>query len=463
MEASRPLLYLRRHWLLLVTAGFFLIVSIQYSVKLLDKAQGPRSALMRWSSQFEDLQGGVDIWARHGHPHPPIVPLLLGPLTRLSPVAGCLVWFYLKSIMALFAILWTLRAAEGAMPRRHFPLWGQVLAVACCLRVVHGDLTHGNVNLFILFLVAAGLRWHLRGWFGSAGFVVGLAAACKVTPLLFLPYFVWQRAWRAVLGCGAALVLFLVLIPSLYFGWESNLRFLASWYDYMVRPYAVDGQLAYTDHKNQSLPGLAYRLLTRSPSFTEYDWAAQRYVPLEYHNLADWEAGVVRWGLLGVFGACAVGAMWLIRRREHDACLLAEYSLVVLGMLLFSERTWKHHAVTLVLPFTLLCWSVSSGSLPTRVRPFVVAALALGLGLMLLTSVGERFTDVALAYGAWTWAFLVLLLGTAVVTRILGAQPVGEPAVLYASISCTTDALGTSGNGRPIRSYSSVSGSMPSR
>ena len=32
---------------------------------------------------------------------------------------------------------------------------------------------------------------------------------------------------------------------------------------------------------------------------------------------------------------------------------MLEFSVVVLGMLLFCERTWKHHCVTLLLPFTV--------------------------------------------------------------------------------------------------------------
>ena len=39
--------------------------------------------------------------------------------------------------------------------------------------------------------------------------------------------------------------------------------------------------------------------------------------------------------------------------------LPAEFSVIFLGMLLFSERTWKHHAVTLLLP-----WAAPAASGP---------------------------------------------------------------------------------------------------
>ena len=40
--------------------------------------------------------------------------------------------------------------------------------------------------------------------------------------------------------------------------------------------------------------------------------------------------------------------------------LAAEFSLVIIGMLLFSERTWKHHCVTLLLPFAVLAYYLAS-------------------------------------------------------------------------------------------------------
>ena len=34
----------------------------------------------------------------------------------------------------------------------------------------------------------------------SAGCVLGLAIACKVTPALFVPYLAWKRSWKALAG-----------------------------------------------------------------------------------------------------------------------------------------------------------------------------------------------------------------------------------------------------------------------
>jgi hypothetical protein len=78
-------------------------------------------------------------------------------------------------------------------------------------------------------------------------------------------------------------------------------------------------------------------------------------------------------------------------------------------MLLFSERTWKHHAVVLLLPLAALTYSAAAVELPRRVRNFVIGALA--ASFVLMTGPGmlpERAADLALVYGTHTLAFVLL-------------------------------------------------------
>jgi alpha-1,2-mannosyltransferase len=46
-------------------------------------------------------------------------------------------------------------------------------------------------------------------------------------------------------------------------------------------------------------------------------------------------------------------------------------------MLLFSERTWKHHDVTLLLPVALLVYYLATCRPGQRVRAYLVGSLAL--------------------------------------------------------------------------------------
>src|SRR5262249_57294172 len=66
--------------------------------------------------------------------------------------------------------------------------------------------------------------------------------------------------------------------------------------------------------------------------------------------------------------------------------LSAEFSIVLLGMLLFSERTWKHHCVTLVLPFAVICYYLATEHQSRTLRAYLIGSLASTMALMATTS-----------------------------------------------------------------------------
>ncbi len=414
-------------WLIAALLLFFVALSVQYAVKA-SRGDGRRSAILRWRDQLLSLQEGEDIYQRYTYPNPPIMALILLPVanvpewTGLPPVAGALVWYYLKVGMTLLALAWAFRMVEAA--GRPFPLWAKVLTVLLALRPIAGDLSHGNVNLFILFLVVAFLYAFHRGRDFLAGLLLALAMACKVTPALFVAYLVWKRAWRALAGCAAGLALFFWpgLVPACFLGWEENLQQVRSWVDCMVKPYLVDGVVT-SEHHNQSLPGLVHRLLTDSPSFVAYP--DNEWTPVRWHNVASLSPGAARWlvkALMGGFVLLVVCACRTPRAGpgRSNPRLAAEYGIVLLGMLLFSERTWKHHCVTLLLPFAVLSYQLAAWWPRRGLRGYLVASLAGVVLLMSTTStslLGREGGKLAQVYGAYVVAFVVLLAALAVVLR----------------------------------------------
>ena len=405
---------MQQRWFLLGMALFFVVINVQYVLKIARADREPRSAFVRWSNQIVDLDRGVDIWERHNYPNPPIMALILRPLVQLPPLAGSLVWFYLKVAMAVLSLHWVLKRLDRG--ERPFPWWAKALTVLLCLRPIAGDLVHGNVNLFILFLVVAALVSFGRRRDLLAGVLLGLAIACKVTPALFVPYFLWKRAWKTLAGTAVGIALFVWVVPGLALGWRANNQYLASWYRQMVQPFA-EGKVT-SEAVNQSLPGLMSRLLTHHPSFVTR--GEEAYIPTEYHNVLDLSERTVQWLLRGCMAAFAALVLWRCRTPQDnrdDWRLCAEFSVVILGMLLFSERTWKHHCVTLLLPFAVMCYAVSALRWPRRRRWYLIATLAAAFLLITLTGTTglsarqDRFGDMAQAYGAYVWAFLLLLAG----------------------------------------------------
>jgi len=416
-----------QRWFLIGLIALFIALSAQYTLKVLAN----RSAFSRWQKQLEGLERGENLYDVYVYPNPPIMALLRKPLTDIKPpYVGALLWYYLKVGMALAALFWVFRIVEGqGLP---FPPWAKALAVLLSLRPIMGDLIHGNVNLFILFLVAAGLYAFHKGRQAGGGLLLALAIACKVTPALFVPYLVWKRGWRALAGCALGLVLFFWVVPSCFLGWEKNQALLTSWTKHMIVPYLVHGEVTST-HENQSLPGVAARLLTHSPSFIEYEAEAPFSPrPVRYDNLCDLPASAPQWVVRGAELLFVGLIVWRCRQPLASRAgwrLAAEFSLIVLGMLLFSERTWKHHYVTLLLPIAVLCYYFSVCRPGIGMRTYLIGTLAAVASLMGVTSslspekvdvsqlarLWDAISKTAQVSGAYAWANLLLIAALAVV------------------------------------------------
>jgi hypothetical protein len=416
---------------LAVLVLLFVLLGARHATKVAHN----RSAFVRWQPQIELVELGVDISARFNYPNPPIMAVLLEPLAKLPPAAGAMAWFALKALMALVSLWWVFRLIEREdIP---FPDWAKALAVLCGLKPIVDDLNHGNVNLFILFLVAGFLTAYRRRRDFLAGLVLALAIACKVTPGLFVPYLLWKRSWRALGGCAVGLVLFFYpgLVPGARLGWVENQAQLASWYRGMVRPFVVEGKVT-SEHVNQSLHGLVHRLATRSPSFVAYPNNIE--TPTRFDNfltLTSTQAGWLVRGSLALFAVLVAACCRTPAEERRGWRAAAEWSVIVLGMLLFSERTWKHHCVTLVLPLAVLWYHLAVVRSSRRLRAALVAAVVVVLGLLLITGIGfgrERallaeapgFAKMALVYGAYTFACLTLLLTMTLL--LLSGEPSGE-------------------------------------
>ncbi len=429
----------------------------QKSTKLSRLDTQTRTAFLRWRPQIlgDETPGrgpmpgliqGDDVYRLYHYPNPPILALTLWPLAVLPATVGAMLWFFLKVGMAGLALLWAFRLCEAA--GRPMPDWAKLLAILFSLHPILGDLSHGNVNIFITFLCLGALELYRRGWDVAAGVVLALAIACKITPALFLPYFGWKltsgaisavrakqpvlpAAWHAggkiLLGCVLGLGIWFFAVPGAVLGWKHNTVLLESWYEAMAKPFLVDGKIT-SEHANQSIPGTVVRLLTDEPSSIEYD-EDDKPVPGGYHTIVDIGPGNARL-LIRACQAVWVGVLlWLgwanVAQRANRTGLFftAECSYVLLGMLLFSERTWKHHACTLVLPFAVIFAFLATIPLSRAWRNVFTGMLGAVLMLEFVPSLGPKeFQDTCLAYGSHTALFLLLIAGIAAILGKCGKK-----------------------------------------
>jgi alpha-1,2-mannosyltransferase len=144
----------------------------------------------------------IEVLGRHLlFTYPPVAALLFWPTSHLSVFAGQILWNAVN-LLALLALI-ALSFAAARSRRLASSDWRAALLlltpVALLLYPVRSDLALGQINVLLVLMILAdlttGLSW--RGHSFPHGVLVGLAAAVKLTPLVFIPYLVVSRQWRA--------------------------------------------------------------------------------------------------------------------------------------------------------------------------------------------------------------------------------------------------------------------------
>ena len=377
-----------------------------------DKAGEERSAFVRWRPQVLQFWKGVNIYDTKMFPNPPIMPISLYPLMTLPPLEGAMTWYYFKVALTVACVWYCFQMVRS--DDRVIPSWVQGPVLLLSFRPILGDLHHGNNNLVIMFLILSCLMAWRKGADLLAGLILGLAISYKVTPGLFLAYFLYKREWKTVAATLLGVFVFLFVVPSMVIGPEFNYECLTTWWHRMLSPFIVNGD-ASDQEINQSMIGVLTRL------FTDSKTGPGRYdVHLDV-NLLSWSpllvSRLVKGLAIGLVGVLA----WLCRtktNRRDDPRLLGEFSLVVLTMLFVSERSWKHHYVTVLLPYTYLMYRVGVSEVSKSVRIALASAMVLSALLMATTSselgghIVKEGHKLAQGYGMFLWAGVVLYVTT---------------------------------------------------
>ena len=215
------------------------------------------------------------------------------------------------NIVSLLAVLWI---TAGTLPRwkDHGRLAATLAigAVALWLEPVRQTLSFGQVNVLLMLLIVADLCLPDSRWWKGAG--VGLAAGFKLTPLIFIPYLLVTRRFRAAAVATGTFALTVAL--SFAFLPTASEHY---WLDgVFIDPQRL-GNVAFVG--NQSLYGALVRLVGSPAAARPYQLAAVAVV----------SAG----GLLL--------AAWASRRGEEMIGILV---CAVTGLLV-SPVSWSHHWV----------------------------------------------------------------------------------------------------------------------
>ena len=141
--------------------------------------------------------------------YPPFAALLFWPFTLVSIRTGQLGWamFNLVALTALIGV--SLRALRPEWSKGR--IWSIALVALFPVLLLSpnvGTLGYGQVNFLIALLVLVDLTVVIRVRTHTLprGVLVGIAAALKLTPLIFIPFLVLTRQFRAAVTASASFV-----------------------------------------------------------------------------------------------------------------------------------------------------------------------------------------------------------------------------------------------------------------
>ena len=273
--------------------------------------------------------------------YPPIAAVLFIPFTVVSRVTAQAIWAAISTVLLMGFLYCSLRAVRPSWQRSDVVLWSLILAFpAMLLDPISKTFNFGQVNILLALLVLADLTtiYVVKKQTIPRGLMTGIAAALKLTPLIFVPFLFATKQIRA--GCVALItfsvcgIVMLIAAPS-----ES----WSYWTKYVFDAHRVGGTIYIS---NQSLRSTIYRFSHGHPS----------------------EGLLVLMVLLvGIVGLST--AVWAYRSSSH---LLGVLVCAVTGLLV-SPITWAHHLVWVV---PIILWLALAHDRPAYGR--IWATLAAG-------------------------------------------------------------------------------------
>jgi Glycosyltransferase family 87 len=408
---------LHRRWLWL--AGFP-VASAALAIVL--AAVRRRGELPVYTTAAWRLLAGEDIYRSTDvkpFTYPPFFALPALPLLALPDLLRAPAWYFVNllalsaGVALLLRRIWPVLPApgQGAGPSRG--VFVALLGVASAQHLL-APIEYASHDALLFLALMLGTSAWAGGASARAGAFLGLGAAAKATPLLFLALFVWKRDLRAALAL-AVIAVAAALAPDVLFPRPDGNLWVVAWYQAFIAPLRVawpaevKGVWRASNHLNQGLSATLYRLLTPVPG--------SRKAP----DVSLLDAGPAVISVVVVLGQVAVLGLlaWATRPAPETAISAAERGFRRLGeagavcsaMLLLSPMSSRQHFTVLLVPL-----AVCLADFLYRQRTAVVGVLLVIMTLsatatakdIVSRAIGNRF----LAYGTLTACALAALLAT---------------------------------------------------
>ena len=317
----------------------------------------------------------------------------LALLARLS-LGGALLLWQVGCVAAIWGSCRLLARLVDEKPPP-FASAATLIPVLMTARLFQEHLQHTQVNFYLFLLVVLAFHLFRRRRDAWGGLALAAAASAKAVPILFLPYLLYKRAWRAAAWTAAFLVALNVALPLAVFGPARTAQHWRVW-----RSIAAAETADPTPHyMNQSLLAALKRLFTteggaRDPvHYAVTAWPTRRAVTA-FYVLAG----------LGVLGLALAFRRHPPGLDGPPPTLAAELAVCLAAMPLVSPLAWKAHFVAVLAAYWLV-WRVIDGRVAWGVWWASFACLTLSAPAL----VGDRVKNALESLNVITVGALLIL------------------------------------------------------
>jgi alpha-1,2-mannosyltransferase len=258
-----------------------------------------------------------------------VIPLALQP-ARMAEVT----WTVVNLLLLGTMVWWLFKPTLNRFGLGHPAFMALAISAFAWTVPVAQTIAYGQVNLALAACCLVDCTRTSR----RRGILVGIAAAIKLTPGLFIVYFAATKQWAAALRATATFVvcqlLAAVVLPS------GSRQY---WFHLIFEADRPGNPLRFF---NQSLYGAIHRI------------------------------GAPGWLWAPCVVVVVAAGIWRARRAHERGAEVAAVALVGLTAVLISPISWQHHAVWILMMFAVLAtWATT----PRR-----VALVALGLAAFIV-------------------------------------------------------------------------------
>ncbi|TGL28018.1 glycosyltransferase family 87 protein [Leptospira bourretii] len=265
--------------------------------------------------------------------YPPLFSFLLIPFTYLSEPGAALV-FEILSWISLFGILYLLfQNKELNLRHSKYPFLILIASLIFNFRFLESHIQNNQVGLLLILLifVAITIRSH---WL--SGFLLALAVSIKITPLVFLFVFVYEKQYKRIFWFLVGMIVWNA-IPLLYH-WDYTIQMTSEWLREILGN-AFSNPLLRSWKNNQSLSSTLAKYFVSGADMINQPTYSMPFVNLSLPTLK-----LIQLVFMILFGVPLL-LLWRKKNKKWEIV-----SLLFLVSALFSGISWVHSFVICLIP-----------------------------------------------------------------------------------------------------------------